>query len=120
MGIRHVRQLRRMNGEISCVSTGRIGTKRHVAAGFNPEFIPIPAGARLQHHQFMVAAQGDEFAAFLPGDEPIENSTGMRAAIDVVAERDDNIVRVKRHEFGERGQRLETTMDVANGQVTHD
>src|SRR5262245_48492225 len=67
----------------------------------------------------MITAQRDEFATLLVGDEPVEYGTGVGAAIDVIPQRDDDILGLERHERGQGRERLETTVNVTNGQIAH-
>ena len=99
------------------VPEGRIRGQGSIASVFQPALEPVPAFPGLQHHDLMIASQCDEIPQPLVGDEPVEHGARIGAAIDVVAQRDDGILRLERHEGSQSVKCFETAVDVANCQV---
>ena len=107
--------------EATAIVERRIRGERRVAAAPDPALERLFAVASVQHHHFVIATQRDKGSALFPIDEPIEDGVGFGAAIDVVAEGDEDIVGKEWYERRECGQRLETAVDVADREVTfHD
>ena len=109
-----VRYIRHLAGVVE----GRVGGQGCVAAVAQPALQGLAALAGLQHHDFMVAAQGDELSAASLGDDPIEHGIGVGAAVHVIAERDENVIGPERYEVRQRGEGGETTVDIADCKVS--
>jgi len=67
----------------------------------------------------MIAAQRDDVCIFSAGDQPVENCTGIGAAVDIVAERDELIVTLKGDEVGQRSECIHAAMNIADREVPH-
>lgn len=101
-------------GEESPVAFGEIAEMPRVVGfeGFDAAVEEPEAGVGrsvtgVLHHDFMIAAQGDELGGGFELEEGVEDAFGVGAAVDVVAEGDDGVV-------GARGEGVE---EAAEGSV---
>jgi hypothetical protein len=67
----------------------------------------------------MIASQGDKCGTPPVGNEPVENSAGLWAAIDVVSQCDNYIIGLKWNEGGKRRERSEAAMDITYHEMSH-
>ncbi|HEV3078783.1 MAG TPA: hypothetical protein VGY66_03360 [Gemmataceae bacterium] len=102
------------------ISKGRIGGQGRISAVLHPALEGIRALASLQHHQLMIATQRHELSPALAGDEPVEHRAGIGTTIEVIPERDNNVLGLERHRGSQGRECLEAAMDVANCQIAHD
>ncbi len=64
----------------------------------------------------MVAAQGDEPAAGVQLNKAIKHAARIGTAINVIAERDDLVIRLGRYELEQRVEGRQTAVNIADGQ----
>ena len=74
-----------------------VGLQRLPAAAGQPH-AAVVAVARLHHHLIVVAAQRDQPPGVEQGDEAVEDAARIGAAIDVVAQGDEPVVRLQRRQ----------------------
>src|SRR6266536_3356749 len=84
------------------------------------EFALVVTAAGFEHHEVVVAAQGDEIAALAQLQELLDDTARVGTAVDIIAQRDNLIVRSQRDRLQEPLQDVGVTVDVADGKVTHD
>ncbi len=89
------------------------------AAAVAPCAETVPSLACFEHHDFVVALKGNKPATTLQLNEPIEHALGIGPAINVIAERDDKIIRLRFDEVQERIKRREAAVDVTDGEGAH-
>ncbi len=58
-------------------------------------------------------------AALAQFDEPIEDAPGIGPAIDVIAQRDEKVVRLRLDDIQEGIERRQTAVDIADGKGAH-
>lgn len=98
---------------------GLVGLEGGVAAVVEPGVEVADVLACFEHHDFMVAEEWDEGGALLELDEVLDDVGGVWAAVDVVAEGDDDVVVVELEVLVERLQGWVAAMDVADGEGSH-
>src|SRR5262249_59395266 len=76
-----------------------------------------PAG--LEHHEVVVAAQGDELSGIAKPQKVVHDAARVGAAVHVVAQCDDLVVRSRSHRFQQPLEDVGIAMNVANGEITH-
>ena len=69
----------------------------------------------LQHHFVVIAQQRDQAALPPELQQPLDRAAAVGAAVDVVAQRDDRVVRLRPDRRQQRLQRGQAAVDVADG-----
>jgi hypothetical protein len=66
----------------------------------------------------MVAPKCNEMMTFAEIDYEIQNGSGIRSAINVIAQHDNGVVGIGGDEVDKRRQRVNTAVNIADCQVT--
>lgn len=96
-----------------------VGGEGLVAAATQPLHQGVAVLACLEHHDFVVAAQGDEVAAGTELDEVVDNAAAVRPAINVIAEGDDGVGGAELEFLVEALEGGGAAVDVSDGEVAH-
>ena len=90
-----------------------------IATASEPLFAMAFRLAGSKHHQFVIAAERDQVPAGIAFDQPFDYATGVGATIDIVAKRDDAVIRREGSELCEDIQRSIATVNVADRKCSH-
>ena len=96
------------------VPVRRIRAERCLPAAAHPCAERVVALACLQPHHFVISTECDEVPCGSPFQQPVQNGPRVWAAIDVIAESDEDIVRLERNKFSQGAERVEAAMNIAN------
>ena len=95
---------------------GIVRSQRRVAAKQEPIDVPLlPTVVDLQQHVVVVAQQRDQAALPPQVDQPLDRSTAVGAAVHVVAQCNDRVVRLRPNRRQQGFESGQAAVDVADG-----
>lgn len=106
--------------ELGAMIVRGIRLQRRIAATHSPAQHRTIEGVRgLQHHNLVVAFERNEGSGGVTRDEPVDHVARTRAAVDVIAERDEQVVVGDGNALDERHECVEAAVDVTDGDEGH-
>jgi MazG family protein len=97
----------------------RIGFQGGIAPEPKPEQAVLTCAPCFQHHDFVIAAQGDQLDATLKVQQVVDHPFGVRPPIDVVTEHHQGVVGSELKRVCQRSERKTTAVNISNRKDSH-
>src|SRR5215475_9874297 len=73
-----------------------VSGQSRVAAAVDPLLEQVVTVAGFEHHEVVIAAQGDELSGFAQLQELLDHTARVRPAVDIIAEQDELVIGAQR------------------------